>query len=68
FNQLPHSVAREVMAVWLRSKAVSDFNKSILENLTAVAKAGHPGRRYPALNNWYMRIDKEYLALEYKER
>ena len=46
FIELPHVVAREVLAAWLRRGAVGvELNRKLLERLVVAAKTGHNGSR-----------------------
>src|SRR5437667_303078 len=44
FALLPHAVAREVMATWLRQQGVREFDRNTLERLTVAAKVAEPGK------------------------
>jgi tRNA(Ile)-lysidine synthase len=43
FSQLPHAVAKEVMASWLRANGLSNFDKKTIERATINAKVGRTG-------------------------
>lgn len=68
FNHLPHTVAREVMAAWLRAHTVRNFDRKTLERLVVAAKTGQPGQRFPAQQDVYMHIEAAHLALHQAER
>lgn len=68
FNSLPHAVAKETLASWLRSRQLTNFDSKTLERLVVNAKSGHPGRQYPVPGNYIMKVKKDYLALEPAER
>lgn len=68
FGQLPHIVAREVMASWLRVNGLRSFDRRTLERLVIAAKTSQPNRRYPVIANAYLRVNKHVLALELGER
>lgn len=67
FIQLPHSVAREVMAAWLRSADVLNFDRRTLERLVVAAKIGRPGSRIDAVLGVYMKVGIDSLALQGNE-
>jgi tRNA(Ile)-lysidine synthetase-like protein len=68
FGHLPHSVAREVMAAWLRAHGVRDFDKRLLERVVVAAKTGKVGSHYDVLGGQRMRINRSNLALVRSER
>ena len=68
FNKLPHSVAREVIAAWLRQQGVRDFDQKTIERLTVAGKTFHPGAVVEAQKGIKMRIHRPYLALERPDR
>lgn len=45
FNSLPHSVAKELMAYWLRLSGVQNFDTKLLSKLTVGAKVLPAGKR-----------------------
>lgn len=64
FNQLPQAVSVEVMATWLRSQDISNFDKKTLLRLVTAAKTSSPGKVHSVLNGYFMRVTKVNLALE----
>lgn len=68
FILLPHAVAREVVASWLRSNGIRTFDKKMLERLVHAAKILRVGSRVPITSSTNLRISKEFLALEFMER
>lgn len=68
FNQLPHVVARDVMAVWLRQQNVLDFDTKLLERLVIGAKVAAAGKRLDVLQGKYLLVSKKFLALQGPER
>jgi hypothetical protein len=67
FVQLPHSVAREVMAEWLRSHSVS-FDRSSIERLVVAAKTMLPGKRADVDGTYQILLGKDVLALLPRDR
>ena len=43
FAQLPHAVSREILATWLRSHGLRDFDKKALERLSVAIKVAQKG-------------------------
>lgn len=68
FNGLPHSVAEEVMASWLREQGVRDFDSKTIERLVVAAKIGQAGKEYDVMRGLKLTPDHEYLALAGAER
>lgn len=68
FIQLPHNVALEVMAGWLRANNIRHFDKNMLERLTHAAKIHKVGREVPISSFVSLKIGREFLALESHER
>jgi tRNA(Ile)-lysidine synthase len=68
FIQLPHEISMEVMAAWLRANDIRSFDKKMLERLTHGAKIHTVGREIPIDGHAKLRINKDFLALERKER
>ncbi len=44
YLQLPYSVAKEIMAGWLRRNGVADFDRVLLEQLVVAAKTAKPSK------------------------
>jgi tRNA(Ile)-lysidine synthase len=68
FNSLPHTVAREMLATWLRTSELRDFDTNTLERLVVNAKTAQAGSRFPLRNGFDMLVTKDHLALEPAER
>lgn len=68
FNQLPHDVAREVMAAWLRANETRDFDRQTIERLVTAAKTGKTGKEFPVLKGVKLELGKDFLALNVPER
>ncbi len=62
FIQLPHNVAKEVMASWLRQRGAS-FNTKTLERLLVAAKTYQVHKRADINNGWFMDVKADHLAL-----
>lgn len=68
FTQLPHAVAREVMAGWLRAHSIRAFDSRTLERLVVSAKVGHADKKFDVLQGVSLVIGRDYLALQQPER
>lgn len=67
FIGLPHAVAKEVMASWLRERGVS-FDRKTLERLLVAAKTYEPHKRADITRGYYMMVKPGYLALGLSDR
>lgn len=45
FNQLPHELAKEVLATWLRRHGIIDYDRKMLERLSVQAKTKPAGKQ-----------------------
>jgi hypothetical protein len=68
FLLLPHKVAVEVMAYWLRRQGILSFDKKLLENLVVNAKTLDVGQFIDVDKSRILRIKKNVLALEDRDR
>jgi len=68
FRQLPHDVALEAMAAWLRRSNIRNFDRKMLERLVVYAKTGRSGQRFDVINGNIMVVGKDNLALGTHER
>ncbi len=68
FNQLPHDVAKEVMATWLRSHGWTKINRPGLEKLVVAAKVAAAGKVFELSKDQTMKVSAKYLALVSNER
>jgi tRNA(Ile)-lysidine synthase len=68
FSQLPHSVAKELLASWLRAHAVRDFSTHTLERVVVAAKTQRAGSTIDVLRGVVLRVEKDRLALIARER
>jgi tRNA(Ile)-lysidine synthase len=66
-THLPHAIAREIIATWLRKHGVT-FDKTTLERLVVAAKTSQPGNRIDVVAGWQMQVSKTTLALRHPER
>jgi tRNA(Ile)-lysidine synthetase-like protein len=68
FACLPHQLAKEFMAAWLRANDLRDFDKRIIERLVIAGKVTKPGKQVDILHNVRMHVEKDRLALNGLER
>lgn len=68
FIQLPHKVAIEVLATWLRKYGLNNFDSKTLERLVVAAKTSANGKTIPVMSGYNMKVQKESLALSMPER
>jgi len=68
FVMLPHGVAREVLAEWLRVHTGTELSRRLLERLVQAAKTGRSGSKVDVDGNYWLRIDRTQLALGPRER
>lgn len=67
FIILPHSVAIEIMASWLRQNGIREFDTKLLERLTIGAKTLKPKQRIDINLAYLLEINKDSLALIERE-
>lgn len=68
FIMLPHVVAREVLAAWLRSHALAGYDQKMLERLVLAAKTLPAGKHADIYDGYQLEIKKENLALVRRDR
>ena len=68
FNELPHDVAKELLATWLRQQGLTDFDKNTLERVVIAAKTKPPGMLVDLLHGNSLLVTKTQLALRMCER
>jgi tRNA(Ile)-lysidine synthase len=68
FIRLPHVVAREIMAGWLRKNSISTFDQKMVERLVVAAKTFRSGGIVLINNDYKLRVTKGFLALERSDR
>jgi tRNA(Ile)-lysidine synthase len=64
FVHLPHQVALEVLASWLRHQGVRNFDRKALERLVVAAKTAKPGTTADVLQGYRLKIGRDSLALQ----
>jgi tRNA(Ile)-lysidine synthase len=68
FVNLPHKVATEVMAYWLRRHGVLSFDKRQVEHLVIAAKTYLPNKRIDIDKTHTLKVTKDLLALLPRDR
>lgn len=63
FIMLPHAVAAEVMAEWLRRHKVKDINKSMVNKLVNIGRVSQPNRVADIDKNHILEIGKKELKI-----
>jgi len=63
FNKLPHNVALEVLASWLRDKDIRSFDTKTLERLAVAAKTGRKGQKFPIKGNHYLEMGSDVIIV-----
>jgi len=61
FVLLPHNVAKEVMASWLRAQQIRDFDRHTLERLVVASKVAEPGKAVDIVKGHQLHISKDHL-------
>ncbi|HEY1835725.1 MAG TPA: tRNA lysidine(34) synthetase TilS [Candidatus Saccharimonadales bacterium] len=65
---LPHNVAKEALAAWLRSHAIASFDRRTIERIVVAAKTYIPGKQIDVDAAHIILVKKTVLALTLRER
>jgi tRNA(Ile)-lysidine synthase len=68
FIGLPHNLALEVMASYLRANNIRGFDSQTLEKLVVGAKVAERNRKFPIQKGYFLSINNNKLALTHSER
>jgi tRNA(Ile)-lysidine synthase len=68
FILLPHAIAKEVLASWLRANNLREFNRFMLERLVIAGKVGQPNTKVNVYGKYFIELKKDHLALTRFER
>jgi tRNA(Ile)-lysidine synthase len=68
FIGLPHIVSKEVLARWLSNNGVSNINRKRIEQLATNLKTAMPGKKLDVNSGLSIVVNKDYLALETRDR
>ncbi len=63
FIMLPYDVSCEVMAAWLRSHGVREFNRKGIERLVVVSKVSQPGKQFDVNAGYLLKVGRRTLRL-----
>lgn len=64
FLSLPHNVSKEILATWLRSHGIQEFDRKTLERLVVSAKVSVPQKALDIINNHQLMVEPKYLLLK----
>ena len=67
FILLPHAVAKEIMASWLRRVGIANFDRRFLEHIVVAAKTFTPGKRFMITSNLAMAVSQDMLTIVPRE-
>ena len=67
FIHLPHQVAKEIMASWLRERGIT-FDSKTLERLSVAAKTYQPNKQVDINNGYILEVKPAFLALKQVDR
>lgn len=67
FTMLPHKLALEVMATWLRNNGIRDFDSKLLDKLVVGAKTLQIGKKIDVNTAHVLHINRDDLALTARE-
>lgn len=65
---LPHAIARELIALWLRQQGVREYDKKALERIVVGAKTLPKGSQIEVNRQQYILVGKDNLALKLRDR
>ncbi len=68
FISLPHGVAKELLAHWLRRNNIRSFDKMLIEKLVVQLKTLSVGQSTDVNKLYLIRVSKQSLALERRDR
>lgn len=68
FIMLPHAVARELMAAWLRAHGLRSFDRKTIERAVSFAKTAATGKHLQLSKCFDLRADRNILALTISDR
>lgn len=63
YLQLPFSVAKEMMAMWLRRNGIAHFDRTLIEQLVISAKTAAPGKLADVDKTHNLEFEKEKIRL-----
>ncbi len=63
YLQLPYTVAKEIMAAWLRRNGIAQFDRVLIEHLVVAAKTASPGKLADVDAKHNLQFDKNKISL-----
>ena len=63
FINLPHRIAMEVMAGWLRQNEILNYDATLLNNLVIASKTYQPGSLFSINKAAYLMTESEFLSI-----
>lgn len=63
FIMLPHGVACEAMAAWLRASGIREFDSKAIDRLVVGAKVAIPGKQVDINAGYYLKVNKTTLQV-----
>ena len=64
YLQLPYTVAKEIMAAWLRRNGIINFDRAMIDHLVIAAKTATPGKLADIDAGHLLALGKEKIKLE----
>ena len=68
FIMLPHGVAREIVAAWLRRLGILGFDRPALERMVIAAKTYAPGKQIDVNGRYVIYVKSDHLVLAARNR
>ena len=68
YVQLPHAVASEMMATWLRRNGIISFDRVLIDRLVIAAKTARPGKRADVNAAYVLEIERDNLKITVRKR
>ena len=68
FTYMPHKVAVEFLAAWLRARGVRSFDRKTLERVAVAAKTQRTGTKIDIIEGTFLQVSRQSLALITNER
>lgn len=65
---LPHDVAGELIAAWLRANGITDFDRVTINRIVIRAKTLRPGQYITVNKQHFITVQKQTLALKSRDR
>ena len=64
FIMLPHAVAREIVAAWLRHLGITDFDRQLIERIVIAAKTYAAGKQLDVNGRYVIAVTDDRLILK----